>query len=58
MIYYAHSKKDDIPAQEYSAHIRGVRSLAHEYVQDMSCYSNCDKTLLSRVIEKASTFTI
>jgi len=56
MIYYAHSKKDDIPEQEYSAHIRGVRSLAHEYVQDISCYLNCDKTLLSRVTEKAATF--
>lgn len=56
MIYYAHSKKDDIPEQEYSVHIRGVRSLAHEYVQAMSCYSNCDKTLLLQVTEKASTF--
>lgn len=56
MIYYAHSKKDDIPEQEYSAHICGVKSLAHEYVQDISCYANCDKTLLSRITEKASTF--
>lgn len=56
MIYYAHSKKDDIPEQEYSAHIRGVKSLVHEYVQSISCYANCDKTLLSRITEKASTF--
>jgi len=56
MIYYAHSKKKDIPEQEYSVHIRGVRSLAHEYVQDMSCYSNCDKTLLCHAVEKAAAF--
>ncbi|MEA1960308.1 MAG: DEAD/DEAH box helicase family protein [Bacillota bacterium] len=37
-------------------HIRGVRALAHEYVQDMSCYSNCDKTLLSHVVEKVVAF--
>ncbi|KLU64839.1 hypothetical protein DEAC_c31670 [Desulfosporosinus acididurans] len=56
MIYYAHSKKNDIPEQEYLAHIRGVRSLTQEYVQDISCYANCDKTLLSGITEKASTF--
>ncbi|WP_407311549.1 hypothetical protein [Desulfosporosinus sp. SB140] len=56
MIYYAHSKKDDIPEQEYPAHIRGVKSFAQEYVQDISCYANCDETLLSRITEKASTF--
>ncbi|NCB43552.1 MAG: CRISPR-associated protein [Clostridia bacterium] len=55
MIYYAHSKKKDIPEQEYSVHIRGVRSLAHEYVQEMSCYSSCDETLLSHAVEKAAT---
>ncbi|WP_206812024.1 DEAD/DEAH box helicase [Paradesulfitobacterium ferrireducens] len=56
MIYYAHSKKGEIPEQEYSVHIRGVRSLAHEYVQDMSYYANCDKSLLLQITEKASTF--
>jgi len=56
MIYYAHSKKYDIPEQEYSAHIRGVRSLAHEYVRDMISYSECDKALLSQAVEKASTY--
>ncbi|HWQ43825.1 MAG TPA: CRISPR-associated endonuclease Cas3'' [Desulfosporosinus sp.] len=56
MIYYAHSKKDDILEQEYSTHIRGVKSLVDEYVQNISCYSNCDETLLSRITEKASTF--
>lgn len=55
MIYYAHSKKDDIPEQEYSVHIRGVKALAQEYVQDISCYVNCDETLLSQITEKAST---
>lgn len=56
MIYYAHSKKDDIPEQEYSAHIFGVRLLTYEYVQDMSRYSKCDKILLSHTVEKAATF--
>lgn len=55
MIYYAHSKKDDIPEQEYSVHIRGVMSLAQKYVQDISPYANCDATLLSRITEKTST---
>ncbi|WP_308897934.1 CRISPR-associated endonuclease Cas3'' [Candidatus Desulfosporosinus nitrosoreducens] len=36
-------------------HIRGVKSLAQEYVQDISCYANCDKTLLSEITEKTST---
>ncbi len=56
MIYYAHSKKNDISEQEYSAHIRGVKSLAQGYVQDISGYAECDETLLSRITEKASTF--
>lgn len=56
MIYYAHSKKENIPEQEYSAHIRGVSSLAREYVRDMVSYSECDKALLSQVVEKASAY--
>ncbi|HHY27785.1 MAG TPA: DEAD/DEAH box helicase family protein [Desulfitobacterium dehalogenans] len=55
MIYYAHSKKDDIPEQGYSTHVRGVKSLAHQYVQDISCYATCDKVLLSGITEKTST---
>jgi len=56
MIYYAHSKKDDIPEQEYSVHIQGARSLALEYARDIVRYSICDKTLLLRATEKASSF--
>lgn len=56
MIYYAHSKKDNIPEQEYSAHIRGVSSLAHEYVRDVVSYSKCDKELLLQVVDKASAY--
>ncbi|WP_242833482.1 CRISPR-associated helicase/endonuclease Cas3 [Desulfosporosinus youngiae] len=37
-------------------HIRGVKTLVQEYVQDISRYANCDKTLLSQITEKASTF--
>ncbi|WP_019850204.1 CRISPR-associated helicase/endonuclease Cas3 [Desulfitobacterium sp. PCE1] len=55
MIYYAHSKKDDIPEQGYSTHVRGVKSLAHQYVQDISYYATCDKVLLSGITEKTST---
>ncbi|HHW37094.1 MAG TPA: DEAD/DEAH box helicase family protein [Bacillales bacterium] len=56
MMYYAHSKKGDIPAQGYSAHIRGVISLAHKYVRTISCYSKHDKVLLSQAVEKAAIF--
>lgn len=56
MIYLAHSKKDNIPEQEYSAHIRGVSSLAHEYVRDMVCYSKYDKSLLSQAVKKATAY--
>lgn len=56
MIYLAHSKKGNISEQEYSAHIRGVSSLAHEYVQAMANYSECDNALLSQVVDKASTY--
>lgn len=56
MIYLAHSKKGNIPEQEYSAHIRGVSKLAREYVRDVVCYSECDKGLLSQVVEKATAY--
>lgn len=56
MIYYAHSKKKDISAQEYSAHIRGVSSLAHEYARDIAQYSNYDKERIVKLAGKTSTF--
>jgi len=56
MIYLAHSKKENIPEQEYSVHIRGVSSLAHEYVRDMASYSECDKELLSQAVKKATAY--
>lgn len=56
MMYYAHSKKGNISAQEYSTHIRAVISLAHKYVQTTSCYSKHDKVLLSQAVEKAAIF--
>ncbi|MEN6412356.1 MAG: DEAD/DEAH box helicase [Veillonellales bacterium] len=56
MIYLAHSKKGNIPEQEYSTHICGVRSRACEYVRAMTSYSECDKDLLSQVVEKAAVY--
>ncbi len=56
MIYLAHSKKENIPEQEYSAHIRGASSLAYEYVRDMVSYSECDKELLSQAVKKATVY--
>ncbi|MEN6384807.1 MAG: DEAD/DEAH box helicase [Phycisphaerales bacterium] len=56
MIYLAHSKKGNIPEQEYSAHICGVRSRACEYARDMASYSECDKDLLSQAVEKAAVY--
>ena len=56
MMYYAHSRKDVIPGQEYSAHINGVRALVNKYVQDMEPYITCDRILFTRVIEKAAIY--
>jgi CRISPR-associated endonuclease/helicase Cas3 len=56
MIYYAHSKKGDIPAQEYSTHINNVISLAHKHVKTISRYINKDKLLFSQAVEKAAAF--
>lgn len=56
MMYYAHSKKGDTPAQEYSAHIYGVMSLARKYVRTMSRYSKYDKLLFSQAVKKAAIF--
>jgi CRISPR-associated endonuclease/helicase Cas3 len=56
MMYYAHSKKGDTPAQEYAAHIYGVLSLARKYARTMNCYSKYDNLLLFQAVEKAATF--
>lgn len=56
MIYYAHSKKGDIPEQEYSEHISGVLSRARRYVNEMGIYSRCDRELLFGMVEKAAAF--
>lgn len=56
MIYYAHSKKGDIPEQEYSEHISGVLSHAQRYVDEMGIYSKRDRELLPGIAEKAATF--
>lgn len=56
MIYYAHSKKENTPEQEYSAHIRGVSTLSHEYVQDLVRYCEYDKELLSQAVKKATAY--
>jgi len=56
MIYYARSAKDGCPAQEYTAHVNGVRSLVHKYLLELEPYSVRDKTLLSRTLEMASVY--
>lgn len=56
MTYLAHSKKGNIPEQEYSVHIRDVSSLAREYVRDLASYAKYDKALLSQAVEKASVY--
>jgi CRISPR-associated endonuclease/helicase Cas3 len=56
MIYYAHSKKGDIPEQEYSEHVSGVISRAQKYANELGIYSVCDQLLLSDIVEKASAF--
>lgn len=54
--YYARSQKKDIPKQEYSAHIHGVRSLARGYMQEMARYAIRDSELLEGSLEKAATY--
>lgn len=56
MIYLAHSKKEDIPAQEYSEHINGVYVLASGYAQDSARYSEYDRDLLLQAVEKAAAY--
>lgn len=56
MIYYAHSAKETIPAQEYSAHVSGVVALVRKYLQEMGHYSTVDSVLLSDTAEKASVY--
>jgi len=56
MNYYAHSMRDDIPAQEYAAHINGVITLAHKYVKTISRHIKNNKLLFSQVVEKAAAF--
>lgn len=56
MIYLAHSAKETVPAQEYSAHVSGVVVLVRKYLQEMGHYSRIDKILLSEALEKASVY--
>jgi CRISPR-associated endonuclease/helicase Cas3 len=56
MIYYAHSKKGNIPGQEYSKHVSGVISRAQEYAKELGVYSVYDQLLLSDIVEKAASF--
>jgi CRISPR-associated endonuclease/helicase Cas3 len=56
IMYYAHSKKGDVPAQEYSAHIYGVMSLARKYAKTLSRYLKYDKLLLSQSVGKAVAY--
>lgn len=54
MIYYAHSEKEDIPAQTYESHVNGVCSLANYYAHEAGRFSIIDKELLLNTVNKAA----
>ncbi len=56
MTYYAHSPKNNIPAQTYLSHINGVRKRALEYVDNISQYAKLDGVLLSEIVDKVAVF--
>lgn len=56
MKYYAHSPKDDIPAQEYSAHILAVRERAVKHAQEAGRYMSMDGALLSHLVDTAAMY--
>jgi len=56
MRYYAHSPKDDVPAQEYAAHILAVRERAVKHAKEAGHYSLTDGALLSRLVDMAAMF--
>jgi len=56
MKYFAHSPKDDIPAQPYEAHIEEVRKRALEYAEEAGGYGALDGAMLQSVVEPAAVF--
>jgi CRISPR-associated endonuclease/helicase Cas3 len=55
---YAHSARieQNIPPQEYSAHILGVYNKAVKGVNEMACYAKADGELIQRVVCLASEY--
>jgi hypothetical protein len=51
MSYFAHSPKNGMPAQTYTAHIQEVAKKALENAQEASIYGKIDGTLLTRLVE-------
>lgn len=56
MKYYAHSPQNEIPAQEYAAHILAVRERAVKYATEAGRYSVNDGGLLSNFSYLGATF--
>ena len=54
--YYAHSPKDDIPAQTYLSHINGVCTRVKDNARDICRYAKYDGALLSQIVEKVAVF--
>lgn len=56
MIYYAHSAKREIPAQEYVCHVSGVYDRVCEYLENMGRYIMLDRDLLAGTAKKAALY--
>jgi CRISPR-associated endonuclease/helicase Cas3 len=54
--YYAHSPKDGIPAQSYTAHVGGVHKRVLEYLNALVPYAKHDGALLANVSEMAAIY--
>ena len=56
MNFYAHSPKDDIPAQEYRSHILAVYERSEKHARVAGRYALTDGALLSRLVGMAAMF--
>jgi CRISPR-associated endonuclease/helicase Cas3 len=56
MIYYAHSAKGEIPAQEYAHHVSGVYDRICGYLEDIGRYATLDRDQLVDATKKAALY--
>lgn len=56
MIYFAHSRKGDVPEQGYASHVHGVLELVNKYLHEMAAYAKLDERALSQVVQAAACY--